>query len=349
MTDGKRLWGSNFSPEEIEAAKREGRLLSMELELSRKCNLRCIYCYASAGEELEDELSLDEIYNVLDQAIHLGAKRIIVLGGGEPMVYPQLMDILRFLKARGVGIDLFTNCTLITRELAEEFMALGVCPVIKMNSRHEATQDYLADRPGTYRRIMEGYNHLRAVGYPHEKYPMGIQTVICRQNLPELPGLWTWIRREGMIPYFEMITLQGRAKEHLDLVITSDELHELFQELSRIDREFYHHIWEPHPPIAGLCCNRHAYTCTVTVKGDIIPCPGVDIPVGNIRQTPLADILKQSPVIQDLRNIRERIKGACRDCDQRDICYGCRGMAYQYTGDYLAADPLCWKNPERIK
>ena len=44
-----RPWGSNFSPEEIAATRARKGLLSMELELSRECNLRCVYCYASSG------------------------------------------------------------------------------------------------------------------------------------------------------------------------------------------------------------------------------------------------------------------------------------------------------------
>ena len=41
---------------------------------------------------------------------------------------------------------------------------------------------------------------------------------------------------------------------------------------------------------------------------------------------------------------REMIKGECRDCDKAEECYGCRGAAYQLTGDYLASDPTCWRN-----
>ncbi len=82
----------------------------------------------------------------------------------------------------------------------------------------------------------------------------------------------------------------------------------------------------------------------MSVTGDIYPCQGVDIPAGNIRRSPLSDILRTSPLIHDLRNIRTTIKGICAQCDLKAQCYGCRGMAYQATGDYLAADPLCWRH-----
>lgn len=342
----KQLWGSHFSAEEIEAARAGGRLLTLELECSRVCNLRCIYCYSSAGLPLDDELGWDELQNVLDQAKDLGARRIIVLGGGEPLAWPHCLELVRSIHSRGLAVDLFTNGTLLTQELAQAFFDLGVSPVIKLNSLREDVQDQLAGRGGTLRAIMQGFEHLQAAGYPAPGLPLGVQSVICRQNLNELPEMWRWIRRRGMVPYFETLTFQGRAKEHKELEVPPHALRALFEELSRLDAAEFDSHWTPRPPLAGLSCQRHAYTCTVTVSGDVLPCPGVAIPVGNIRTAPLEQILRQSPVIRDLRNIRQTIKGACRQCPELHDCYGCRGMAYQASGDYLAEDPLCWRKQQ---
>jgi radical SAM protein with 4Fe4S-binding SPASM domain len=339
----QRYWGASFSPEAIEAARSQGRLLSMELELTRRCNLRCVYCYASAGESLQDELSYAELCDAVDQAAALGAQRIIVLGGGEPLVYPQLPELLRFIHGRGLAIDLFTNGALLTPELAALLFELRAHPVIKMNSLKPAVQDALAGRSGAFPLIRRGLELLLAAGYPRPELPLGVQTVICAQNYAELPEMWAWIRERHLIPYFETITLQGRAAEHPDLCVSPADLRRLFETLAALDAARFGLDWSPRPPIAGLCCSRHLYTCTVTVTGDVLPCPGVNIAVGNIRRTPLAEILAKSPVIQDLRDIRNRIKGKCRTCEDRERCYGCRGMAYQATGDYLAEDPLCWR------
>ncbi|MCG8430890.1 MAG: hypothetical protein MJA29_06945, partial [Candidatus Omnitrophica bacterium] len=62
---------------------------------------------------------------------------------------------------------------------------------------------------------------------------------------------------------------------------------------------------------------------------------------------PLGDILRESEVIRDLRYFRGKIKGPCGSCEKASDCYGCRGAAYQLTGDYLGSDPLCWKNRHR--
>jgi len=75
---------------------------------------------------------------------------------------------------------------------------------------------------------------------------------------------------------------------------------------------------------------------------------GIDKKIGNIAERPLRIILEESHVIQDLKNYRNMIKGPCRNCDKLDTCYGCRGAAYQLTGDYLASDPLCWRNVDKL-
>ena len=315
-TEPDRPWGSNFTPEEIAETRARKGLLSMELELSRECNLRCVYCYASSGKALHNELTREEIDGALDQAIALGARRIIVIGGGEPLLYPGVMDIMRGLRERGIIVDLFTNGTLITPEVARELFAMGISAVVKLNSMREEVQDALAAVPGTYRLIQQGLKNLMDAGYPSADAPLGVETIICRQNIDELPEMWIWARERGIVPYFEMITFQGRAKRQLDLNVSSEELRRVFYELSRIDRERYGLVWEPHPPIAALACNRHEYSCTLNAQGYIQPCVGVDMFIGNIRHAPLAEILATAPVMETMRKLRGNLKGACESCEQ---------------------------------
>lgn len=76
-------------------------------------------------------------------------------------------------------------------------------------------------------------------------------------------------------------------------------------------------------------------------------CAGLSIRLGSVREERLHDILADSEVRESLADRRLLLKGPCRSCDRGDVCYGCRGAAYQLTGDYLASDPLCWRNADR--
>jgi len=340
-----QIYNLEFTEQEIREAVAADRLLSMEIEFSRICNFHCSYCYVPDSSEYRNELSREEIKDVILQAKALGARKIIILGG-EPSIYPHLVEMLRFLGREGLEIEMFTNGSGIDSGLAAVLAEEKVRVVLKLNSRDEATQDRLAGKKGAFQIINTALATLREAGYPSPDQFLAISTVICRQNIKELPAIWQWLREENIEPYFEVITPQANALDNIWLSVDSSELKELFTGLSAMDRERFGRDWDPQPPLVGNKCMRHQVSCVVTATGNVTPCVGVTIALDNIRNNKLAHILKHSEVINNLKNYRKMIKGACRTCEKAEECYGCRGAAYQLTGDYLASDPTCWRNKE---
>ena len=112
-----QIYNLEFTEQEIREAVAADRLLSMEIEFSRICNFRCSYCYVPDRVEYRDELSREEIKDIILQAKAMGVRKIIILGG-EPSIYPHLVEMLRFLGREGLEIEMFTNGTGINRELA---------------------------------------------------------------------------------------------------------------------------------------------------------------------------------------------------------------------------------------
>ncbi|MCP3887988.1 MAG: radical SAM protein [Desulfobulbaceae bacterium] len=340
-----QIYNLEFTEEEIREAAAANRLLSIEIEFSRICNFRCSYCYVDERIECSNELSRVEIKDVILQAKGMGARKIIILGG-EPSIYPHLIEMLRFIGNEGLEIEMFTNGSGIDKKLATILAEEKVRVALKMNSRNEKLQDSLAGKNGAYTLIQNALVALKDAGYPSRELFLAISTVICRNNIGELPGMWQWLRGENIEPYFEVITPQAHVLENDWLHVEPEELKNLFEQLSSIDREKFDRLWEPQPPLVGNKCMRHQVSCLVTATGDIFPCVGVTIALDNIRNNSLSDILLNSEVIRNLKNFKEMIKGECRDCEKAAECYGCRGAAYQLTGDYLASDPTCWRNSE---
>ena len=331
-----------FSQEEIAACLAGEGLLSLELEFTRRCNLRCIYCYASADGPLEGELTLDELIDVVEQAKNLGARKIVLLGGGEPFLFPHVKDVIRHIHCLGLSQAVFTNGALLTSELCRFLSDHRVKVAVKHNSFQPAIQDALAGVAGAHRLINRGLRLLMESGYPGVDRPLCIQSVVCRQNIDEIEAMWVWARERSITPYFEVLTNQGRARQNPHLTLAPGEMQAVFQRLSEIDRERFGARWTPRPPIAGFTCRRHLYSCLVNSRGFVQPCTGVDLSVGSVREKPLAAILHESKVIRDLRRVYQRIDSWCQACEFAGECYGCRGNAYQATGNYLAADPACW-------
>ncbi|RJQ82442.1 MAG: radical SAM protein [Desulfobacteraceae bacterium] len=332
-----------FSKDAIAQAVSQNRLLSMEIEFSLRCNFRCPYCYVPHEDQLKDEMSLEEIRAVILQAKSLGAAKIIILGG-EPTIYPHTLDMIGFMRANGLEVEMFSNGSGITAEFAQALHAHQVRVVMKMNSFNEALQNKLSGHPNAFRIIHNALAHLKAAGYPSSTHFLAVSSIICRQNITELPRMWQWLRQQGMAPYFEIITPQANARLNEWLFVQPPELERFFADMADLDRRLFGQTWDIQPPLVGNKCMRHQFSCLVSSQGEVRPCVGVTLPLGNVRRQPLADILSGSQVLKDLKNYRNTIKGPCRTCERAQECYGCRGAAFQMTGDYLASDPLCWRN-----
>ena len=319
-------------------------LRSIDLELSRRCNQQCKYCFTDAGEALPNELQLTEIKDVISQGKELGIKQVVIVGGGEPLLYSRLEELIDFIINNKLKILLLTNGTLIDKERAEYFYNKKVYLVLKLNAFENAQiHDYLVGRPGGFIIVKKVLDMLLGMGYSNSDNSMlAIESVICKENIEEIPKIWHWARDNNILPFMELITPQGRARKNQYLFVSRHEAYELFSRLSRIDRNEYGYDWIPIPSIAGFTCRRHYYSCYITSIGEVLPCSGVDISIGNIRKKPLQDILENSTLIKKLRHVELYLDGRCGRCELKNECYGCRGRAFWVNGSPFAEDPLCW-------
>ncbi len=326
-----------FSAEEVERTIRDKGLLSLEIGLDRSDG-------PAQGQPGQRDLGADELCSVIAQARELGARELIV-HGGEPMLTPHVLVALRYGREQGLRVELVTNGCRIDRAAAERLFELGVRVVLKRSSLVPEVQDQLAGLEGAHQLIETAYRNLRDAGYPSGDRVLGISSLICRENASELPRLWEWIRREGLVPYLDVILPHEGNASRGQTALAPEDLQELIERLAAWDRAHGGGSWDPQPPSVG--CLRHLFSCLVDAEGRVLPCAGVAIPVGDVRQRPLREILEDSEVMQNLRDHTRTIAGPCAVCSRSDGCHGCRGSAYGETGDYLASDPRCRLNRDR--
>jgi radical SAM protein with 4Fe4S-binding SPASM domain len=196
--------------------------------------------------------------------------------------------------------------------------------------------------PGSASELNRAVDDLKQAGYGGEASPtLAVAIEVTEQSLSEIPAMWRRCRAEGIEPRVQIIT--PRQGEKSARVVHPNRARVLFEELGRIDREEFNRVWELPPALTGRSCKRHQYACHVTPCGTIFACVGVTIPLGNIRREPLREILELSEVLENLRAFDQKVKEPCGTCSRSTDCYGCRGSAYQLTGDYLTGDGMCWK------
>jgi radical SAM protein with 4Fe4S-binding SPASM domain len=340
------MYQFEFTSEEIEEAVREVRLLALEIELGPGCNPRCPHCQVSGRATSGEALSEDEISDSILQARDLGARRIGVLDG-ELENHRRLLPITRLARSEGLEVEVFTNGTGITEDVARELFANRIPVVLRMDSLDEGIQDLLTGTEGSFRVIQQAFRRLKEAGYPSPEASLRIDGVICRQNVDGVASLWKWLRAGGIACRFEIAAPRLNQSEGRWLQVDPARVQEVFAEISRIEREEHGREWDPPPPRWGNGCTQHKVSCLIRWQGDVLACVGVATPIGNIRDRSLAEIVRESEILEDLRDHRRTIKGPCGSCEEGATCYGCRGAAYQLTGDYLASDPCCWRNADR--
>jgi MoaA/NifB/PqqE/SkfB family radical SAM enzyme len=337
------------------------QLQRISLELSRRCNLGCVYCYASSGgSEWPSGLSPEEARMICNEAVALGAKRVVIVGGGEPLMH-SCLDRLRsdnlvdYLAERGVLVTLFSNLMLLDDGYVDWLRDRPVSIIGKLNSLRPKIQDYLAGRKGAALRMRRSIDLLLSAGYAASSPSrLALETVICKHNYKELPEMWRWMRERNIVPFVEIATVQGRARIHRDWLCWNDEeaadtYRALFEELLRIDETEFGYTWIPHPPHAARSCDLYHTNCYVNAWGGVQPCAGVDQEYGYLRVgkhmnsgQALATIL-ESVAFRRFRQIEKHIGAPCRYCDLLGQCYGCRGNCWNTCGSIYAGDATCWR------
>jgi radical SAM protein with 4Fe4S-binding SPASM domain len=334
-------------------------LKRISIEISRKCNLRCIYCYAESSPTRHGGLTDAEVRFVIREAVENGACRVSVVAGGEPLLRKRLFvdgeSCIDYANGLGCYCYLYTNCTLMNRATARWLSKRDVSVVGKLNSLKDTVQDTLTGVAGSAKRIRRGIEALMEEGFnraPSSR--LALETIICRHNYEELPDLWRWMRTRNIIPEVEIMTVHGRGAKNRKHLYFSDEeaprkYKAVFEELLKIDREEFGYDWVAHPPFPAAACQLYYNNCYVNDRGGVQPCAGVDetygfLQVGSHRTTgrPLAEIVGSKP-FQKLRRIHEYVGEPCKNCDLLHTCYGCRGAAWNLTGDLFAGDPICWR------
>jgi radical SAM protein with 4Fe4S-binding SPASM domain len=345
-----KLKGLHFSKKEILKCVKNNALLRISIAPSKLCNLKCPFCYASAFTKkrinnLKGELSFEEIKSIILQAKNLGAKTI-TLGGGEPLIYPKIKELISFINSKKLIPLIFTNGLAISKELSKFLFSKNSSIIMKLNSLKEPAihDEMVGNIKGVHAKIRKRLDILIETGFNKTKPTrLAIESVISRRNLAEIPNIFRYARRNNIHPYLELVTPSGRGKNY-NKVLSKKEAKRIFYDLLKIDESEFGLTWIPHPPQIANSCQFFLTAIYIGANGRVQPCPTVDIELGNLRSEKLSEIIKK-PLTAKFKNIKNNIKGKCRDCIKCDnLCYGCRGAAFGVSGDAFGQDPVCWRN-----
>lgn len=275
------------------------------------------------------KLTTGEIQEIIEKARTLGAEKITLLGEG-PAAEPYLTDLLDCIRTLEMKPELSTCGSGITTNTARRLLDRKIDIILTEPGR-----------PG----FDTALGHLLEAGYATPTASLAMYAPVTRDNPDELKSLWQRARKNRITPIFEV---RPPAGEDLESSLPDPaSIHALFTDLARFDEREYGIHWLPCPPVPGPSIPSFLLSPVLTLTGDIHPLKGLEISLGNIRKTALGNILKDSEVLENLRDWRLKIKGPCRKCEYIHRCFGSRAITWRMTGDYMASDPTCWRNMDK--
>ena len=353
-----RLPSNPFSPERVPTP----RLVFWET--TGGCNLRCVHCRREWDQAPPNELSTDQAKRwIIDAIADAGWGSILVFSGGEPLMRPDLFELLEHARTRGVIPALATNATLIDEPIARRLASLGVPRAsVSLDGANAQTHDAFRGLPGSFDDALRGIHALRQAGIQVQ-----INVTFTKKNRDDAPAMLDLVHKldacalhifllvpvgcgvdlpeeirlepsevEKLLTYFDA---EASARD-LEIRATCAPQAQRIRAQRARDRER-----KGLPPARGLApsskgCLAGGGIIFIDAVGKAFPCGYLPLSVGDLRTQPLARILQESKLLASLRDT-SLLQGRCHGCAWAPSCGGCRARAFGTSSELFGEEPSC--------
>ena len=345
---------------------------------TRRCNLRCVHCYAhSADQHYSGEMTTEQGVALLEDLAEFGAP-VILFSGGEPLLRPDLFELAARATKLGMRAVISTNGTLITEQIAGRLREIGLSYVGVSIDGSRAVNDWFRGSDGAFDDAIRGIRNCR-----HAGIKVGLRFTINKRNAAEIPAVFSILEEENIprVCFYHLVyagrgtklinedTDHDATRRIVDQIIDQTaRLHAkgLPKEVLTVDNHadgpylYLRMLREGEPRAAkvlellrmnGGNSSGHGIGC-VSWDGSV----HADqfwrhVSFGNVTQRRFSEIWTDTsnPLMARLKDKRPHVTGRCAACRFLDICGGnFRVRAEAYHGDLWAPDPACYLTQDEI-
>ncbi|BBW97133.1 TIGR04053 family radical SAM/SPASM domain-containing protein [Geobacillus icigianus] len=352
-------------------------------ELTRACQLQCLHCRAEAQYHRDPrELTFEEGKKLINEIYDMD-QPMLVFTGGDPLMRADVYDLAKYAIDKGLRVSMTPSATPnVTKEAIRKAKEVGLARwAFSLDGPNAEIHDHFRGTSGSFALT------IRAIQYLHElDIPVQINTVISRYNVHVLDEMAELVEKLKCVlwsVFFLVPTGRGKESDMISPVEHERVFRWLYETSKRVPfdikttaAQHYRRVVLQAKMREGKTANNGIHYEDVLNKGltgqvdglgraprgvndgngfifishigDVYPSGLLPVKAGNIRETPLADIYRHSPIFQDLRN-PDKYKGKCGVCEFRHVCGGSRSRAYAVTGDYLESEPYCIYIPKALR
>ena len=354
-------------------------------ELTRACQLHCLHCRAEAQEHRHPlELSLEEGKKLIDDIYEMN-NPLLVFTGGDPLERPDVFDIAEYAISKGIRVSITPSATPnVTKEAMKRAKEIGMARwAFSLDGHCAEIHDNFRGTAGSFDLTMKAIQYLHELDMP-----LQINTVISRYNYPYLEEMAELIEKLGVVlwsVFFLVPTGRGKQSDMISPAEHEKVFRWLYQLSKRVPFDIkttaaQHYrrvvIQEKMRERTGVSDTEHIFYEDVINKGktgqvsglgrapkgvndgngfvfishigDVFPSGLLPLKAGNVRETPLPTIYRESDIFKNLRS-PDKYKGKCGVCEFNKVCGGSRSRAYHVTGDYMESEPYCVYIPKALR
>jgi radical SAM protein with 4Fe4S-binding SPASM domain len=329
---------TDFTPEAFRAGretqgylenhfKSNPQLTQLQIELTSRCNERCVHCYIPHENKILD-IDPRLYFDILEQCREMGVLGI-TLSGGEPMAHPNFIDFLRKAKEYDFSVNVLSNLTLLNDEIVEEMKANRLSSVqVSLYSMDGSIHDSITQSPGSFAKTKGAILKLIA-----NDIPLQISCPVMRQNKKCYADVAKWAEdhRVRAVTDYIMMARYDHTTGNLDNRLPLEDVGNVINDIIAADPDYEERIAEADfaevekkdlgdDILCGVCISS---LCMVA-NGNIYPCAGWQGYVcGNVAEQPLREIWESSPKVKYLRGLRKKDMPECVGCADRHFCAVC--------------------------
>ena len=317
---------------------KNGFLSSLLIELTYKCNLKCIHCFNDKNKQ-DKEVSFEEIKPIIDDAIKLGIFSI-TLSGGECTIAKDFIKIARYIKENHISLNVFTNGQFLYDNLSilEELISIYPSTIhISLYSMDEEIHDKITGVKGSYKKTISIINSL-----VERNFPVIIKCFLTKYNIDSPSKLNVFAKELGVSLTFDMTLLPNNDKSNKAVGVEFSQICDLYQNKYTL---FYRNVpkFEKNKAInlnSIMCKGGHYFLC-VDPSLDLYPCASLKEKMGSLKNTSLIDIChNEDTKLSKFRSLRLSDLKECYTEEYCKYCSYCMGIV---TADnaFLKKSEIC--------
>ncbi|HJH29910.1 MAG TPA: radical SAM protein [Methanosarcinaceae archaeon] len=342
-------------------------LQDLTLEITKKCPMKCILCSSNGGEPLPAEFSLSELKNIITQAKSLGVNEIS-LSGGEPLVYPHVLDLCKYITELKIAVSVYTSGNILDKSgqispISENYFRklknAGANKIVfSLHGSNSKTHDQITGVPKSFENLMFSIRNLQKVGISTT-----IHFVPLRENFKDLPAIILLVKKMGLKSiHILRFVPQGRGGRYKDILeLHPNEILGLRKILADlIEKSDMEIIVGAHYNCLGLGndkkCTAGINKAVIRPDGFVFPCVGMKridsfIDCNNVKHDKLEHIINKSYGFRLLKSLLADAENrSCQHCTGEYSCTnGCIAQRL-ITNDnsILEKDPHCIQHSEKL-